>query len=121
MNPGKFFRTRVVPDALVLEIIQPVGSLADTNVRRELDEVLADFQESERRHVIVDFCQTAYFGSSLLEGLRLVWNRVHAQQGRMILCNVSPIGREILEVAKFDHLWPIMTDADAALAKLQTP
>jgi anti-anti-sigma regulatory factor len=81
--------------------------------------VLAELTDESAQRVLIDLCQTPYFGSALLEALRLIWNRVHAQQGRMVLCNASPVGREILELAKFDHLWPIVDDRDSALARLR--
>ncbi len=121
MTPRLFFHSHIEREALIVEIRQPVGSLAADEVMSELDLVVAELHQPQCRHVIIDFCQTAYFGSSLLEALRIIWNHVHAQSGRMVLCSVSPIGREILQVAKFDHLWPITTDRAAALQRLQEP
>ena len=119
MSSQRFFATQTTPSALVIEIRQPVGSLADRQVMNELDQVLAELKQSALQNVIVDFCYVSYFGSSLLEALRTVWNQVHARGGHMVLCHLSPVGREILEIAKFDHLWPIEADPAAAQARLQ--
>lgn len=121
MTPRQFFHSHLERDVLIVEIRQPVGSLSADEVMTELDLVIAELKQAPCHHVIIDFCQTAYFGSSLLEALRIIWNSVHAKSGRMILCNVSPIGNEILRVAKFDHLWPISLSRDEALQHLQTP
>lgn len=119
MTRGQFFKTRVESETLIVEIRKPVGSLADKTVMQELDQVLADLRELGSRQVIIDFGQVAYFGSSLLEALRLIWNEVHLGGGRMTVCNVSPVGKEILQVAKFDHLWPIVETLNEALQGFQ--
>uniref|UniRef100_A0A7C2P548 Anti-sigma factor antagonist n=1 Tax=Schlesneria paludicola TaxID=360056 RepID=A0A7C2P548_9PLAN len=118
MIPGLFFETKLLADVFLVEIKQPVGSLSDSVVFTQLDGVLSDLESAHSKRVLIDFCQTPYFGSALLEALRLLWNRVHANGGRMVLCNLSPLGREILELAKFDHLWPIVTDRETALQLL---
>ncbi|MDZ4688708.1 MAG: STAS domain-containing protein [Planctomycetaceae bacterium] len=115
---GPFFRTASEGDVFVVEICQPVGSLSDSVVLTQLDEVLDALKSSGLAKLLVDFRQTPYFGSSLLEGLRLLWNCIHAADGKMVLCNPSQVGREILEIAKFDHLWPIVNDRAAGLALL---
>lgn len=120
MTTRRFFQTDADHNALVVQILRPVGSLADDLVMSELDQVLADLQATDSQDVIVDFCETEYFGSSMLEALRLIWNRVHEHQGKMVLCRVSPIGREILEVARFHELWPIAHDRAAAQLLLQS-
>jgi anti-anti-sigma factor len=117
-DTGPFFQTSTVDGAFVVEVCRPVGSLSDSQVMTEFDGVLAALGRSGLHQVLVDLRQTPYFGSSLLEALRHLWNKVHPQNGRMVLCNASPVGREILELAKFDHLWPIVSDRKMGLAKL---
>lgn len=112
---GPFFQTATVGNVFVIEVCRPVGSLSDSVVLTQLDDVLSELVSSGLNRILVDFRQTPYFGSSLLEGLRLIWNKVHPSGGRMVLCNASPVGKEILELAKFDHLWPIVADRQAGL------
>ncbi len=124
MTPQHYFQTELDQNSsgsptLIVEILQPVGSLADTSVMEELDRILEQLQESDCHRVIVDFRETSYFGSSLLEALRLIWNKIRTRDGRMVLCRLSPVGKEILQVARFDHLWPITTDRTAAFNSLQ--
>jgi len=121
MNSGQFFHTETTGSVVLLDIMRPVGSLSDAAVMRELDQVLANLRASHSRQLVVDFHQTPYFGSSMLEALRLMWNVIHSEHGQMVLCNLSEVGREIMEVSKFDHLWPIFADRDTALSKLRNP
>lgn len=118
MTEPRFFATRREGSALVLEVLQPVGSLADDTVLRELDDILAEIGQSAAQAVIVDFHRIAYFGSSLLEALRVVWRHLQPLGGNIVLCNLSPVGREIIELAKFDQVWPITDSVADAQQKL---
>lgn len=115
---GPFFQTSTSGQVFVIDLCQPVGSLSDFQVMGQMDGVLTALDATQLTKVLVDFRQIPYFGSSLLEALRHIWNRVHAAQGRMVLCNTSAVGREILELAKFDQLWPIVADRQAGLELL---
>lgn len=120
MTSEAIFTTAVDGPMLVLAVHGSVSSLGNDGALSELDHVIAEVSRGTVRNVLVDLGQSAYFGSLLLETLRRIWNEVHAQGGRMALCNVSPVGKEILQIAKFDHLWPIVeTRTDAV--KLLTP
>jgi hypothetical protein len=44
-----------------------------------------------------------------------LWKRVRGGGGKMAVCNVSETGREILQVTKFDTLWPIGPSRQEAL------
>jgi len=118
MTPRKFFATRSEPSALVVEVLQPVGSLADDTVLTELDLMLGELNSAAPKCVIVDFHQVTYFGSSLLEALRVLWRHIEPLGGRMALCNLSPVGREIIELAKFDHVWALCNTMEDAQQKL---
>lgn len=118
MTSDKIFTTTVEGATLILAVRGSVSSLGDDAALDELDSVIAQVHQGAIRHVLVDFGQSTYFGSIMLETLRRIWNEVHPRGGRMALCNVSPVGKEILQIAKFDQLWPIVEtrqDADQLL------
>ena len=121
MSPPEIFSTTVIGSTLILEVRGPVSGLADDRALGELDRVLAELQGGPVDRVLVDFGQSPYFGSIMLETLRRIWNDVHGRQGRMVLCNVSPVGQEILQVAKFDQIWPIVATRSDAERRLQSP
>jgi anti-anti-sigma factor len=114
------FSTRKSGSTIILEVHGKVSDLADSSALNELDHMLEQVQDPTVTNVIVDFGQSPYFGSSLLETLRRIWNDIHPRQGKMVLCNVSPVGREILQIAKFDQLWPVVETCADAEKKLQT-
>lgn len=119
MSLPRYFRCQEEGSALVLEVLRPVGSLAEQDVMRELDGIIAITANQPTNKIVVDFHQTAYFGSSLLEALRIIWTKIERREGRMVLCNLSPVGMEIVQIAKFDQLWPICHTREEALALLK--
>lgn len=110
----QFLKAQRTPLALVIEILQPVGSLAEDSVLKEFEALQQELLASGLNAVIVDFHQVSYFGSSLLEALRILWKNMQSLGGQMVLCNLSPVGREIIQLAKFDHVWPIAESLDDA-------
>lgn len=118
MNPNKVFRSSVVDDVLIVELVGVVSSLADDSINRELDSVRERLRNGGQVKVVIDLGQVAYFGSSMLEAIRGLWNELTPLNGRLVLCNASEVGREILQIAKFDHLWPLVGSRDDALKLL---
>jgi CheY-like chemotaxis protein/anti-anti-sigma regulatory factor len=117
-NP-KFFRSAWAGTVLVVQILKPVGSLAEQEVMHEIDQILLSLEKTPSCKVLIDFGQTAYFGSSMLEALRIIWTKIEHCEGRMMLCNLSPVGKEIVQLAKFDQLWPVCETREEALGLMQ--
>lgn len=95
-----------------------ISTLAAENIQAELQAILDILAANDIRDVVVDLEHVPHFGSEMLGALHVIWKRVRAGEGKMLLCNVSPVGREILQVAKFDVLWPIHGSRSEALAAL---
>lgn len=95
-----------------------ISSLTADDIQTELQAILETLAANDVRDVVVDLESVPHFGSEMLGALHVIWKRVRAGEGKMLLCNLSPVGREILEVAKFDTLWPIYGSRSEALAAL---
>jgi anti-anti-sigma factor len=119
MSPPRMFAAEQDGSVLVLRPHKNVSSLADLDLFNETKELCRQLHASEIDRVIVDFSEVEYFGSLMLESLRILWNEVHAHGGRMALCNVSPVGREILGIARFDTLWPVCASRSEAMTAVQ--
>ncbi|MEX0700911.1 MAG: STAS domain-containing protein [Planctomycetales bacterium] len=119
MNADRFFRIEQEGDVLLVGLQRPVGSLADAQIHDEVEILLQKVDAAQPAAVVVDFRHVSYFGSMMLEALRVLWNRLEAHGAKLVLCNVSDVGREILELAKFDTLWPIYPSRAAALAAVR--
>lgn len=115
MKAPQLFKTFTVGPVLVVELLGVVSSLADSSVLRELEEVRSDLRKGGQTAVVVDLAKADYFGSSLLEAIRILWNDLSACGGRIALCNPSEVGREVLQIAKFDHVWPLVNSRNEAI------
>ena len=67
------------------------------------------------KDVVLDFHKTDYYGSTALGFFLKLWKRVRMLKGRMAFCNVSEHEKEILQITKLDHLWPICSSRSEAL------
>lgn len=119
MNASKVFRVVIENDVLIVELAGVVSSLADDSITRELDMVREQLRSTGCKSVVVDLGQVAYFGSSMLEAIRAIWNELTPCSGKLALCNASEVGREILQIAKFDHIWPLVGTRDEAIQLLK--
>jgi len=118
MGHRQLIRTEAAGDIMVLELCSGISSLADHKILNELDEIREQRRAIGSNKLIIDMAEAPFFGSSLLELIRVLWNDISQEGGRIVICNPSPVGREVLEVAKFDQIWPVLETREEALASL---
>jgi anti-anti-sigma factor len=94
-------------DVLIVTVVGDAGELNWLKVESETADAATQLTSDGPHHVILDFNQSPYFGSSMLSGILRLARRATDCQGRLIVCNVSPSGRRILDLTKFAVLWPI--------------
>ncbi|HUG92033.1 MAG TPA: STAS domain-containing protein [Planctomycetaceae bacterium] len=121
MPRSRIFTVERQDDTLILVLPGTDITFADEEVLTEVDDVLYRLRESGARNLLIDFGQTAYFGSILLGSVLKFGTRLRDSGGRFALCNMSASGREMLRIARFDTLWPIYDTREAALAAMQQP
>jgi anti-anti-sigma factor len=112
-TPGGIFEIEQDCDTI---IVVPTGNLRELEFLRieaGAGDVLA--LANGVKNVVLDFHKTDYYGSTALAFFVKLWKRVSRQNGRMAFCNVSDHEKEILQVTKLDHLWPICSSRNAAL------
>lgn len=115
MKAPKLFKTITAGPVLIVELLGVVSSLADTAVLQELEEVRKELRAGGHTALVIDLAAATYFGSSLLEAIRILWNDLSAVGGHIALCNASEVGREVLQIAKFDKVWPLVNSRDEAI------
>jgi len=121
MTIPKYFKVEDSGDTLVFAAIESIGGLVEDEARVEWDALLEQLSEQGARHAVMDLGALDYFGSIVLELMVVLWKRVSAQGGKLAVCNVSPVGLEILKTARFDTIWPIVTTRDQALEVVHRP
>lgn len=105
-------------DTLVISPQGAASSLAEPALALETAQIVARLQSMQRPGVVLDFTKTTYFGASMLESMQTLDSCVSRAQGRMVLCNVPEIGREVLRIAQYHDRWPVFDSQRDALAEL---
>ena len=118
MSQSSIFETEIENATLIVATRGDVSTLASEDIHAELSDLLEDLKRSEVKHVVIDLKKAAYFGSSMLGAMNALWSRIRPNGGKMAICNVSPTGLEILQVSRFDTLWPICASREEALQKV---
>jgi anti-anti-sigma factor len=77
-------------------------------------------EDADPPKVVVDLANVKFFGSSFIEILFRVWNRLNTRDGGQFgISGLAPYCREILEVTHLDKLWRLYeseTDAVAGMS-----
>lgn len=119
MSELPVFQTERLGATLVVIPQQDLGGLDAVTVRPQVESLLGQLQEEpQAAGVVVDLKRVAWFGTSMLEVIHVLWRRVHPRGGKVALCNVSPVGREVLRVSQFDTLWAIHATREEALREV---
>jgi anti-anti-sigma factor len=111
----QFFSLEEISGAVVIQIGAETGSLSSQAMSHELLPLLDEINNRAAPAVVLDFNQQPYFGSALLEDVLRIGRAAQEAGGLMALCNFSTTGKELIELARFHHLWPIFPSRDEAL------
>lgn len=74
---------------VVLRVTEP-QIMGDTIADALRDELLAHYLQSKATHVVLDMAAVQYISSAGLRPLLALSRQVHAHEGRLILCGLSP-------------------------------
>jgi anti-anti-sigma factor len=99
-------------------IVVPVVDLRELEYQRIEEgarKILDLLNGTDIKNVVLDFHKTDYYGSTVLCFFVKLWVRVRKRNGRMAFCNVSDHEKQILQITKLDHLWPICSSRSEAL------
>ena len=113
---SRHFEMEQQGDTLVITPQHSLGSLVESEIQNELSEALDMVEGEGARNVVIDFTNMVYFGSSLLESQLRLWKSVERVHGKMVLCNVSSVGREVLSISRLDRLWKIYDSRSEVIA-----
>lgn len=87
------------------------------SIRGLMLETAAD---ADPPRIVVDLPYTKFFGSSFIEVLFRVWNRINGLPGgRFSISGLTPYCKEVLEVTHLDKLWELHDTLDDAVAALK--
>lgn len=105
-----------------LLVVEPQGDCSSLDAEvldQEFMEILECLRCEPNTECIIDLAQASYFGSTMLAGMIRLWRTMQAGTGRLALCNVSLIERDVLNVTRLDSVWGIYPTRAAAIAALR--
>jgi len=116
VNARKVFEIEHQDDTIIVVPAVDLRELDYERIEKEGKNILDLLNGTTVKNVVMDFHKTNYYGSTALGLFLKLWKRARMQNGRMAFCNVSDFKREILQVTKLDHFWPICSSRIEALA-----
>lgn len=118
MSLHHFLSSEAIGDVLMLELQDTISNMPDHTILNELETIRQQRRDIHCTKLVFDLAKAQFFGSTLLELIRVIWNDLSAMNGQLVLCNPSAFGREVLEIAKFHQIWPLVDSREAALELL---
>lgn len=103
-------------DVTVISFGPQFETLDEFTLDQIRDFVLDAAKSANPPKVVIDLSYTKFFGSSFIEVLFRVWNRVNAAGGKFALAGLTSYCREVLEVTHLDKLWPLMPNEEEAVS-----
>ena len=96
------------------------GSVDEKVLDAGLRAALLDTAESANPPLVVlDLSHTNFFGSSFIEILFRIWNRLQAKPGgTFAICGVTSYCLEVLKVTHLDSLWKLYPTRDEAVRSI---
>jgi anti-anti-sigma factor len=104
----------------IIEMDETYNALEEEPIEALSNLLLTEVENNRGRPLLLlDFGQTVYMGSRVLEILFRTWKRLKDRKGRMVLCSVQPFCAEVLQITHLDRIWDILPDRQAAIAALR--
>lgn len=105
-------------DVTVITFGPQFESLDEFTLDQVRDIVLEAAKAANPPKVVIDLSHTKFFGSSFIEVLFRVWNRVNSVGGKFALAGLTSYCREVLEITHLDKLWPLLPNEDEAVSAI---
>jgi anti-anti-sigma factor len=104
----------MVGDIVVLDIFsgKTVGS---EQIERASNPLLTS---GDVRHLVLNLSSVKFASSSFIAGLVALHKKLRSADGKLVLCALRPVVREVLHGARLDKFFEIADDEEKALASL---
>ena len=105
-------------DITIIELDERYDALEETNIDALASLMLAEVEKMQPPWLILDFRQTVYISSRVLEVLFRTWKRVNDREGRMAICCLSEFCAEVIHITRLDTVWDIHPSRAEAVDRL---
>ena len=98
-------------------IVRPVGRL-DSASSPELERLVNEQIDGGARRVVFDLGDMDYVSSAGLRVILLAGKKLRAAHGKLALCGMRELVREVFEMSGFLQLFAVTPTVDEAIAKV---
>ncbi len=95
-------------------VLIPIGRLDSANAR-SFESIVTDRIGNGEQHLIVDFSRLTFISSSGMRVLLIAAKKLHASEGKIVLCSMQDHIEEVFRISGFDQIIPIRNSRQAAL------
>jgi len=96
-------------------VVAVSGDIDATTVA-DLHAVFNDLVDRGAQNYVIDLSRVTFMDSSGLAALAKLYKQVRIGHGDVRLCSLPPEMRRIIELTRFDRVFAIFDDRDAAIA-----
>lgn len=120
----KVFEFEQAGNVLIVTAFGPFMEFRDSDLRNAYNEAYRRLSEPETKHLLVDFSQLDYFGSTFVGILIRLAKKARSNKGEAVLCHLSDNMRDmlktlmLLENVKTDFYWVPYPNREAATLAL---
>ena len=100
-------------------VIAVGGRLDGTGAPEVESHCRARIADGDKRQLL-DLSEVEYISSAGLRSLLVVVKQIKAAGGVLVLCGLTPMVREVMEISGFDKILNLAADCDAALAQFDS-
>lgn len=112
------FKIEEQGNILILTPFRDLRELEFDAIELGAESVMQLLDQKHAQHVVIDFHNTDYYGSTALAFFVKLWKRIRATGGRMVFCGLSEHEHEVLRLTHLDSLWPICQTREESLTLL---
>ena len=124
MTSKQVFEFELVADVVIITPHGPFMEFRDNDIRNAYNESYRLLNEPGMRHLLMDFSQFDYFGSTFVGILIRLARKARSNKGEAALCHLSSNMRDmmktlmLLENSKIDFAFTSFPNREAALERL---
>jgi len=104
-------------------VVSPRPELNDVqwaDIEQIGDGIVSRVREKSRPRVVIDLTEMNYMGSAMVALIVRVWRAVDENGGRLAVCNVNHLVREVLDLAGLTQKWTVTGSREEAVSAVSS-
>jgi len=115
----EIFEIEHVGETIIVTPLEGLGEFDFQRIETAARIVLRLLEDPSVLNVVIDFHRIDYYGTTAFSFFIRLWKRVRNHRGRMVLCNLSDHGKQVLKISKLDQFWPVYPSREEAIVAVE--